>query len=162
MIGFSKIKNHKELLCELIAQLEKKERTFYERTARFNYWAWHIIVGVSLLSSVVSALTAALIDSKGFEAYGKILLVVVPIVGAGATGLLHLYKFREKEALREEGRIEVNDIIENAKSCLALAKNEEDFQKAFHSVRERFFKLEQSQHRRDIAMRSDEIPKLKQ
>jgi uncharacterized membrane protein YgaE (UPF0421/DUF939 family) len=158
----AEIKNHKELLCDLIAQLETSERSFYERTSHRNYWAWHITAGIAFLSSIVSALVAALIDSKGFEAYGKVLLVVVPVVGAGAAGLLHLYKFREKEALREEGRIEVNDIIANAKSLLALAATDDDFQKAFHSVHERFVKLEQSQHRRDIALRSDEIPKLRQ
>lgn len=160
MTASAEVKTHKELLCDLIAQLEGEELPFYQSSSQWNYWAWHLTAGIAFLSSVISALAAALIDENGFKAYGKVLLVVVPVVGAGAAGLLHLYKFREKEALREEGRIELNDIMANAKSLLAAATSEEDYSKAFHSVRERFVKLEQSQHRRDIALRSDEIPKL--
>lgn len=154
-------KGHQPLLSQLITRLETQELRFYRCSASFNYWAWHITAGIAFLSSVITALVAALIGEAEFKSYGKILLIIVPIVGAAAAGLLHLYKFREKEALREEGRIELDDIIANAKSLMAAAASEEDYKKAYHSVRERFRQLELSQHRRDIALRSDEIPKVK-
>ena len=108
--------DHKALLHRLVEKLETEEAPFYGRTAMLNYWAWHITAGVAFLSSVVSALAASLMKDADFGTYGKTLLVTVPVVGAAATGLLHLYKFREKEALREEGRIELKDIVENAPS----------------------------------------------
>jgi hypothetical protein len=106
-------------------------------------------------------LTAALISDASFGTYGKSLLVVIPVIGAAATGLLHLYKFREKEALREEGRIEVEDIILNAKSLLSSCTSENDAKVAFQQIRERYRQLELNQHRRDITLRSDEVPKIK-
>ena len=96
-----------------------------------------------------------------FGSYGRTLLIIISVIGAAATGLLHLYKFREKEALREEGRIELEDIIENAKSLLASSGDDEAYQKPFHQVRERFKQFGLDQHRRDIALRSDEIPRVK-
>ena len=152
---------HRSLLADLISKLETEERPFYERTSTLNYWAWHVTAGLAFLSSVVSALVAALMKEADFGTYGKTLLVTVPVLGAAAAGLLHLYKFREKEALREDGRIEVEDMIANAKSLLASCNDEEDCKKAFQAVRERFRQLEQTQHRRDIALRSDEVPRIK-
>lgn len=152
---------HQELLRQFITRMETQERSFYVRTSELNYWAWHITAGAAFLSSVVTALVAAYMGEAEFKAYGKLVLVILPVVGAAAAGLLHLYKFREKEALREEGRIEIDDIIANAKSLMASAKSEDDYKSAFHSVRERFKQLELTQHRRDIALRSDEIPKVK-
>lgn len=153
--------DHKTLLFNLIQKLETQELSFYKCSASFNYWAWHIAAGITFLSSVVSAMLAAFINQTDFTAYGKILLITVPIVGATASGLLHLYKFREKEALREEGRIELEDIVGNAKSLLASCNNEDDYKKAYHQVRERFKQLEYGQHRRDIALRSDEVAVVK-
>ena len=152
---------HQELLSQLVTQMETEERSFYNRTSALNYWAWHITAGAAFLSSVLTALVAAYMGEAEFKTYGKLVLVTMPIVGATAAGLLHLYKFREKEALREEGRIELEDVIANTKSLMASAETDQDYKTAFHSVRERFKQLELSQHRRDIALRSDEIPKLK-
>ena len=96
-------------------------------------------------------------DADYFKSYGKIWLIILPIIGAFASGILHLFKFREKEALREHGRIELDDIISNAKSLIVTAKNEEDFKAAYHSVRERFHQLELKQHSEDTALRTPEI-----
>lgn len=153
--------NHRALLENLVRRMETQEHSFYKGSASFNYRAWHITAGIAFLSSVVSALAAALINGADFASYGRVVLITVPVLGATASGLLHLYKFREKEALREEGRIELEDIIENAKSLLASCNADGGYKEAFHQVRERFKQLEQAQHRRDIALRSDEIPKVK-
>src|ERR1700730_12892879 len=122
--------NHKALLCNLISKLETQERPFYRRTSQQNWWAWHITVGIAFLSAVASALAAAVMKETDFGSYGRTLLIIISVIGAAATGLLHLYKFREKEALREEGRIELEDIIENAKSLLASSGDDEAYQKA--------------------------------
>ena len=116
-------------------------------------------MGIAFASTRATAVVAGLINDVDFKSYGKPLLVVFPWIAALASGFLALYKFREKEALREEGRIEVEDIVHTCKSRLASDVENPDYQKDFHSLRERLRVLELSQHRRDIALRSDEIPK---
>jgi hypothetical protein len=158
------VENHATLLENFINKLEtdEDELKFYKRAANFHYWAWNITAGIVFLSSVISALFAALMSEENFKSFGKIALFIIPILGATASGLLHLYKFREKEALREEGRIEIEDIIACAKSLMASANgDEEKLKDAFHSVRERYKIFTLSQHRRDVALRDDEIPKVK-
>ena len=151
---------HRLLLENLIEKLQTEELSFYDRTQTLNYWAWHITAGIAFLSTVGASLTASLIDAKQFESAGRMWLILLPTIATVASGLLHLYKFREKEALREDGRIEVADIILNAQSLLADANDDDGCRLAFHQVRERHKLLEVSQHRRDIALRSDEIPKV--
>jgi len=152
--------NHKELLEQLIRRLETEELPFYESRSEWNWWAWHIAGGVSLVASLITALLAGLLKESSFES-NRIYLVIIPILGSAATGFSHLYKFREKEALREDGRIEVRDIIDNAQSFLVKANSDIEFEKAYHSVRERAKTLEANQHRRDIALRNDEMLKGK-
>lgn len=148
--------SHRKLLEDLVEELERQELPFYKRTQAVNYWTWHVIAAIPVLASTGAALAALLIDAEQFRAYGKALLTALPILGTAATAFLHLYKFREKEALREDGRIETRDIILNARSLLAQAQGEDQIRAAFHQIRERALKLDRDQHRRDIALRSDE------
>ncbi len=92
-----------------------------------------------------------------FDAGGKIFLVVVPIIGSGVSGAMHLFQFREKESLRESGRIEIEDILLNARGLLIGSRSEQAFREAFHAVRERYRALEFSQHKGDVALRGDEM-----
>lgn len=149
----------RQLLQSLIARLEKEELAEYKSAANLHYWMWHICAGGAFLASLISGALASFISDTTFAAYGKVLLAVLSFVSAGSTGLLSLYKFREKEALREEGRIEMLDIVDNAKSQLAGCKTDEECATVFHQVRERARVLSMNQHRRDIALRSDELPK---
>lgn len=153
---------HRKLLSALIDRLESEELPYFESASSFNYWAWHICSGTAFLVSIVSGGLASFMSDTIFQTYGKVVLAVLSFVSAGATGLLSVYKFREKEALREEGRIEMVDMIDNAKSLLAGCKTDDDCARVFHQVRERFKAFSFAQHRRDIALRSDELPKADQ
>ena len=159
METYADMDDHRTLLQDLISRLEGGELGFYKSASNFNYWAWHVCAGAAFLMSMASGGFAALMSDVTFKQYGKVVLAVLSLASAIATGFLSLYKFREKEALREEGRIELDDIIGNAKSLLASAKTDDDCKMAFHQVRERFKVFSLSQHRRDIALRSDEILK---
>lgn len=159
METFADAGGHRKLLTDLISRLEDDELKFYESSSTFNFFAWHVCAGAAFVMSILSGALASFMSDVTFKEYGKVVLAVLSFVSASATGLLSLYKFREKEALREEGRIELEDMIDNAKSFLASANNEAECKAAFHQVRERFRVFSLSQHRRDIALRSDEIPK---
>lgn len=57
----------------------------------------------------------------------------------------------------------MQDIIDNAKSLLAACKTEQEFAVIYHQVRERNKQFALSQHRRDIALRTDNAaPKAEQ
>lgn len=152
--------SHKALLEERIALLENQEREFYVRSAQWNYRAWHIAAGVAFFSSVSTALVAAIAAGDGRMTISRVALIIIPVMGATATGLLHLYKFQEKEALRQRGRIENEDLIAYAKSLKASATCEEQFRAAFDAVRERHKQLELAQHREDAEFRSIEGPRV--
>lgn len=146
---------HRTLLAGLIAECEA-EVPYYSGAQKFHYWAWHVAATLAFLTSIASAGVAAFADKDNFAGAVHGWLIGLPLVGAAATGCMRLYKFREREALREDGRLELQDIIRNARSLLAAAKTDADYQRAYHEVRTRFDNLERDQHRRDVALRDDE------
>ncbi|MEX3961065.1 hypothetical protein AB4Y42_02425 [Paraburkholderia sp. EG286B] len=147
---------HRELLLELIQTLETEELRYYERTSSANYWAWHIFVLLALMASLLSAACVSLLPSESFQSYGKALAAGLSLLSAFSTGVLTAFKFKEKEALREEGRIELVDMIYRAKSGLIDCDTEEQCCVLCDRVREEFTRFSLKQHRGDTALRSDE------
>jgi hypothetical protein len=146
--------DHTALMKELIRKLEEDERPFYEAQASWNYRAWHFMFFVAISISVATAVTAEAIDGRQFESFGKVVLTILPIIGTAVTAITNHYRFHEKEALREAGRIDVEDMILNAKSLAAGAEDDEALRKANQAVRQRAYELEMKQHTVDVALRS--------
>ena len=128
---------HKELLTDLIEELKTEELPFYERTAIRNWWFWHSAAGIVLVSTLGATVAASLMKATDSGGHGKVWLIVLPAIGTFSSAFIHLYRPKEKEALREEGRIEMQDIIRNARRLLASASTEAEYKEAFHQVRER-------------------------
>ena len=105
---------HKELLTDLIEELKTEEFPFYERTAIRNWWFWHSAAGIVLVSTLGATVAASLMKATDSGGHGKVWLIVLPAIGTFSSAFIHLYRPKEKEALREEGRIEMPDIIRNA------------------------------------------------
>ena len=155
MTSSSVSQTHRDLLQNLLSRLENQELRFYEKSAKFHYWSWSIGAYISFLSSILVTLLTSLASQNWYATQTKTWIIVISIAGASASGLSNLYKDREKEALREEGRIELEYIIALAKSYLISATNEAEFKDAFFSIHERFKQLELNQHHRDVTFRSD-------
>ncbi|PUE09504.1 hypothetical protein B9Z51_11665 [Limnohabitans sp. T6-5] len=155
-----RVEPHRLLLNELINEINTREIPYYARAQKFHYVAWHVAATLTFAASIVSAAFAALLNAEQFAGVGRTWLVVLPLIGAATAGAMRLYKFREKEALREDGRIEAVDILRNAKSLNASASDDASCKIAYHSIRARMDKLERDQHRRDIALRTDERVRL--
>jgi hypothetical protein len=149
--------DHRHLLETLVHELETGELPWYGRMAATNWWAWHILSGVALVFTLGSAVAVQLISDEDFKTHGRLVLTVIPLISALATGFLTLFKVREKEALRENGRLELEDIILNAKSLLAEDGNgpTPNYKKAFHQIRARAGALARAQHHGDFALRTD-------
>jgi hypothetical protein len=142
------------LMHAMIQSLENVERPFYEEAAASHYRAWHVTMVLGIMISVAAAIVAELIDGPQFDHWGKAVLTVLPLLATGLTALVSHFRFHEKEALREQGRIEVEDIIRNAKMLAANATTEEQMVSAYHAVRQRAYDLEMKQHTNDVAIRS--------
>ena len=151
MQGFD---NHVALMTQLIAKLEQKERPWYENASSNAFYAWHIFSVVAVLISVTAAVTAELIDGKQFDEYGKVILTVLPLISTALTAVSSHFRFHDKEALREAGRIEIEDIIADAKSKAASAVDEIELARAYKIVSQRAYRLEMKQHTFDVALRS--------
>ena len=158
MIEEGSKRNHDFLLSALIERMEG-EVEWYENEVSTSISWWKGLSVLALIITLISSGAAAFMTKNQFEPYGRVLLVVLPILSAGATSLIQLFRFPEKEALRESGRIELSDIILNARSQLYAAGSEADYRKAFHAIRERYHMLEISQHNGYVAMHQDESSK---
>jgi len=157
MTPVEEIEDHRQLFAEFIKRLEADELPWYEGEVVRNIFWWNAILALSLLVSVSNSIVAALMDKSTFENVGRIALVTLPILGTGIIGLAQAFRFREKEALRESGRIELLDIIQNARIHFLDAKDDRDFGVACQAFRERFRQLEISQHQGYVALHSEPV-----
>jgi hypothetical protein len=146
---------HKELLSQLIQRLESDELPWYECEASVNT-AWWRAFGIASL--ILAALTTGFAALMKTDAFGEMrwILVVLPILSALVGGLTQIFRFRETEALREAGRIELADAILCAKSLHAESVTEDDFKRNFNAVRKRFVALEHAQHSGHVTLFADD------
>ena len=149
-------RTHCQLLNELLNDLETGDLPWYERASERNNYAWHTAVGVAILASVLSTVIAGLIRDGQFEGVWRFLMIVLPAIGTVATGFLNAFKFREKEAMREEGRIEMLDIIREGRSLQADSGDEAKCKLNYDTIRKRVDELDRAQNNRDAALRRDQ------
>jgi hypothetical protein len=144
----------KELLSSFIDTLEKVELPFYTQQQATYDCRWHYLSVLGIVLPLLTSFIAFMVKEKYAPDWAPFLLVVLPLFTAFFSGLMSTFKIREKEVLREFGRIEITDIILNAKSeLLRCAGNEEECRKVFHAVRERAMQLERDQHLKDARLR---------
>lgn len=151
--------SHRDMLVELIARLQTDERSFYQRGSSAGWLGYHTCALVVLLAGALGTLAAGIFSEGEYKAYGRYVLVCLSTLGTIAAGLPHIFKFRDIEALRESGRIELEDIIANAQSLLLNATDEQGWKAAYHSVRESAKQLDVSQHKADVALRAEAAEK---
>jgi hypothetical protein len=77
------------------------------------------------LVSIATTLLAALSDKEQFAAWGKYLLVALPLLAAIATSLLSQLRLYDMWKLREEGRIQFQDLAIEARRRAAGATDDD-------------------------------------
>lgn len=90
---------------------------------RRNKLLFAIGQGTVILTGAATAFIAALISDQGFVNW-RWLLVLLPLVGAFAATLLSQTRVREILVLRENGRQQIQVLIDTAKAAYAAAKDE--------------------------------------
>lgn len=110
--------NPKDAFEQYILELEREYRPWYERASAFNKIMWVIGQSTAILAGAITAFVAALVTEEQFGNL-KWLLVLLPLVGAFATALLAQTRVRDILALRENGREQIQALIDTAKAAYA-------------------------------------------
>jgi hypothetical protein len=109
--------SHKDLLEELIVQIQDKEVPFYRCSAQLNYYGWHVLVVLTIVISATAALIAALApEDKLKEPWIRGLLIGLPIAGTTVTTFLRTLNLHVRERNREIGLIEAERLLRTARS----------------------------------------------
>jgi hypothetical protein len=83
-------------LEKFIADLEEESLPWYDKASKGNYFAWQICSLLTIIAVFASSLIAALLGEGAFKNYGKMLLVIVPAVGALAATLKTQFRFEAR------------------------------------------------------------------
>jgi hypothetical protein len=87
---------------------------------------WYIGLQVlALLLSLATATIAALADEKAFGTWAKYALVILPLAASLVTSLLSQIRFYDLWKLREQGRIQFQDLAFEAERRAAAATDAE-------------------------------------
>ena len=138
--------NPKDAFARYILELEHSYQPWYERASRFNKIMFVIGQGTAILAGATTAFVAALVVDKQEFAEVKWLLVLLPLVGAFATALLAQTGVRDILALRENGRQQIEALIDTARAAYAArAASEEAITKLHNDLISEVSRLEKQQ-----------------
>ena len=119
----------RQALAAFAATVKNDFESWYERHARACY-RWYIMLqAVVFVSSIITAVIAALSNGKNFDLWAKYVVVVLPLLGAFATTLLSQLQLYQLWRLREEGRIAFQAIALDADLLGPAAKTDEECSK---------------------------------
>lgn len=111
---------------ELFAdKIEKEFERWYDRHEVICRWSFLGLQLFVFLVSIATALIAALSDKEQFGAWGKYVLVILPLLASIATTLLSQLRLYDLWKLREEGRIKLQDLAIEARRRAAGASDDE-------------------------------------
>jgi hypothetical protein len=86
----------------------------------------------------------ALSNSATFENQ-KIWFALIPAIGTAASTIIIQARISERFKLREEGRIEIDNLCLEVKNKFANADSEAEYSKIYEEFRKRFIDLEKQQ-----------------
>jgi hypothetical protein len=136
---------------------------WYANVSTSNWVAYSVIEIVSIIFGLCGALLAALAKQPfaNLNNWWQLGMVAFPLVGSLCSTFLIQFRVREFHALREKGRIEVEDIIQRARSAFASAKTDEEYKKLHDSLISQIKELETTQSRGYFAIPSQRLKSFK-
>lgn len=132
-------------LAELESELKYNYLTWYEK----SYTTWlrlYISLQIlSILTSFLAVLFAAFIGKDSFDSWAKPLLVILPLLSGLAGAVLTQGNFMPMIRLRDEGRIDIMQLIFDVQKSNSLDLSEENRRNAVIEIRGKLIALERRQ-----------------
>jgi hypothetical protein len=143
-------RNHRDHLEEYLLRVEKEHLRWYERWQNIHYWIWIGLEAVSILTPAAATITAAVaMANKQFdEPITKTLLTTLPVISTVASSLLARTGAREMERTREEGRQQIEYLLERARLDLHNAATDEEVATIRRNVIADIERIDVDQHRK--------------
>lgn len=140
-------RNPQDALEAYVTHLERVYYPWYERSVSRNYYLWLFAQLIALFSGFGTALLAAILNEGQFRGFqtGRIVLVVLPIVGSLASTVLIQSRVNARWRLREEGRIAFQSLVTEGRRRFAAAKSNEEWTTIHEDLERRTEELEKSQ-----------------
>jgi hypothetical protein len=139
----------KEALRLYIEELETYYYSWYDGAATRNYYFWSAAQALALLSGFATALLAALMKEESFKTWtpGRVLLVVLPVVGSLASTFLIQSRIRDLMGLRERGRESIQRLTSEARVSFAAVTSSEQYSEIHRNLVAEVGALEREQSR---------------
>jgi ABC-type uncharacterized transport system permease subunit len=137
----------REALEVFILHLAAVYYPWYERSVARNYYLWLSSQMIALLAGFGTGLLAALLTEEQFRGLqaGRIALIVLPVLGSVASTVLIQSRVNARWALREEGRIGFQTLLNDARKAFAAASSESECKAIHEELNRKTEKIEKSQ-----------------
>ena len=135
----------------LAAYIDELETNYYDWYARkqVSYARVSMVLrAIAVSAGLGTAIVAALLQDEYFKGFGwgRIILVVLPIVGSFASTLLAQTRAFELASLREQGRETIQYLVSLAKTQFAAIKDDSGYTALHQQLVQHVHRLEQQQH----------------
>jgi hypothetical protein len=139
--------NPKDALADLLSDLHDIYYVWYEKASQRHYWMWLTTTIIGLLSGFATSIIAALATEESLRGFAiiRILLVVLPAVGASASTIAVQSRLHERHRLRENGREGVQCLWNEGRGKYAAAKCPDDYTIIYNNLVERLSVIEKGQ-----------------
>jgi len=139
----------KAALASFIAELEEYYYPWYDSETNRLYYFWTGAQWLALISGFASALLAACLKGEQISdwGYGRIALIVLPLLGSLASTFIVQSRVGELEALRESGRETIQRLANQARVDFAAATSPEQFTEVHRDLVTAVSALEKEQSR---------------
>jgi len=139
--------NSKAALNDFLIDLHDIWYVWYEKSVTRHYWLWLPITVFALLSGFATSIIAALATEeslKGF-AFVRILLVVLPALGAALSTVAVQSRLHDRYNLREDGRRAVQALWNEGRRRFAAATTAQEYTTIHADLEARLDRIEKDQ-----------------
>jgi hypothetical protein len=121
--------NPKGALAAFLVELEQSYYAWYENSVKWLRRIWHPLYWSGILIGASTAVIAALATEESFKSFGviRLLLVILPIVGAFLSTVVVQSQLSERFQPRENGRRRVQHLLNTGRQRFAAAQKPEDY-----------------------------------
>jgi hypothetical protein len=139
--------NPKDALAAFLIEIDKVYYSWYENSVKRLRLLWHPLYWSGLLIGASTAAVAALATEQSFKSFGliRMLLVLLPILGAFLSTIVVQSQLSQRFQLRENGRRKVQHLLNEGRQRFAEARSVEEYSNIHADLAGRLDQIEEEQ-----------------